>query len=279
MDIATVIGLFGGTVLIVGAIITGGSALVFFDTPSILIVIGGTLATCFIKFSMRDVINSVTVVMKAFMIKLDSPEELIRKLVEYSKIAKKEGLIALENQKPGDAFSAKAIRYLSDGLDEKLISELLDKDIRQTLQRHTVGQNVFRGMGASAPAFGMIGTLIGLVQMLGSMSDPASIGPAMAIALLTTLYGLLFANFVFLPLSKKLTEHLKAESMMLYIILEGVIDISNDKNSKAVAYRLNSFMKNYTGAHEENVLEYKNRAKQQTSLTPLQKLMTRKQNA
>ncbi|MDP4726429.1 MAG: MotA/TolQ/ExbB proton channel family protein [Desulfobacterales bacterium] len=226
MDIATVIGLFGGTVLIVGSVIIGGSALVFVNIPGVLIVMGGTLATCFIKFSMRDVINSISVVMKAFMIRLESPEELIIKLIEYSKIAKKEGLIALENQKAGDAFSAKAIRYLSDGLDEKLISEMLDKDIRQTLQRHTVGQNVFKGMGASAPAFGMIGTLIGLVQMLASMSDPASIGPAMAIALLTTLYGALVANLVCLPIADKLALRSQQEQENRRIIREGAIGIA-----------------------------------------------------
>ncbi len=226
MDLATVIGLFGGTVLIVGSVIIGGSALVFVNIPGVLIVLGGTLATCFIKFSMREVINSFAVVMKAFMVKLDSPEDLIKKLVELSKIAKKEGLIALENQKTDDAFSAKAIRYLSDGLDEKLISEMLDKDIRQTLQRHTIGQSVFRGMGASAPAFGMIGTLIGLVQMLASMSDPSSIGPAMAIALLTTLYGALVANLVCLPLADKLALRSQQEQENRRIIREGTIGIA-----------------------------------------------------
>jgi chemotaxis protein MotA len=192
----------------------------------VLIVIGGTVATCFIKFSMKDVINSMKVVMKAFMVKLDSPDELISKLVEFSKIAKKEGLIALENQQAGDEFSAKAVRYLSDGLDEKLISEMLDKDIRKTVQRHMIGQNVFRGMGSSAPAFGMIGTLIGLVQMLASMSDPSSIGPAMAIALLTTLYGAIVANLVCLPIADKLALRSQQEQENRQIIREGAIAIA-----------------------------------------------------
>ncbi len=226
MDIATIIGLFGGTILVILAVAVGGSALIFINIPGVLIVIGGTLATCFIKFSMKDVINSVKVVMKAFMVKLDSPEELITKLVEFSKIAKKEGLIALENQKAGDAFSAKAVRYLSDGLDEKLISDMLDKDIRQTIQRHMIGQNVFRGMGSSAPAFGMIGTLIGLVQMLASMSDPSSIGPAMAIALLTTLYGALVANLVCLPIADKLALRSQQEQENRQIVREGAIGIA-----------------------------------------------------
>ena len=226
MDIATIIGLFGGTTLVILAVAIGGSALIFINIPGVLIVIGGTVATCFIKFSMKDVINSVKVVMKAFMVKLDSPDELITKLVEFSKIAKKEGLIALENQQAGDEFSAKAVRYLSDGLDEKLISEMLDKDIRKTVQRHMIGQNVFRGMGTSAPAFGMIGTLIGLVQMLASMSDPSSIGPAMAIALLTTLYGAIVANLVCLPIADKLALRSQQEQENRQIIREGAIGIA-----------------------------------------------------
>jgi chemotaxis protein MotA len=226
MDIATIIGLFGGTTLVILAVAIGGSALIFINIPGVLIVIGGTVATCFIKFSMKDVVNSMKVVMKAFMVKLDSPDELISKLVEFSKIAKKEGLIALENQQAGDEFSAKAVRYLSDGLDEKLISEMLDKDIRKTVQRHMIGQNVFRGMGSSAPAFGMIGTLIGLVQMLASMSDPSSIGPAMAIALLTTLYGAIVANLVCLPIADKLALRSQQEQENRQIIREGAIAIA-----------------------------------------------------
>jgi chemotaxis protein MotA len=226
MDIATIIGLTGGTVLILSAVILGGSAIIFLNVPGILIVIGGTLAACFIKFSMTEVLNSLKVVMKAFLIRLDAPEAIIRKLVEYSKIAKKEGLIALENQKADDEFSAKAIRYLSDGLDEKLIAEMLDKEIRQTINRHAIGQSVFRGMGASAPAFGMIGTLIGLVKMLASMSDPSSIGPAMAVALLTTLYGALLANLVCLPIADKLALRSQQEQENRKIIREGAIGIA-----------------------------------------------------
>jgi chemotaxis protein MotA len=226
MDIATIIGLFGGTGLIFSAVILGGTALIFVNIPGMLIVVGGTLAACFIKFSMKDVINSIKVGMKAFMVKLEAPDEIIKKLVSFSKIAKKEGLISLENQKAGDEFSAKAIRYLSDGLDEALIEDMLNKDIRMTVQRHTIGQKVFKGMGSSAPAFGMIGTLIGLVQMLASMSDPSSIGPAMAIALLTTLYGALIANLVCLPLADKLALRSQQEQENRNIVREGAIGIA-----------------------------------------------------
>ena len=189
MDLATIIGLLSGTGLIISAIVMGGSAGIFFNVPGILIVIGGTFATAFIKFTLADVFNSMKVGMKAFLVKVEPPEEIIQTMIGYAKMAKKEGLISLDQENPSDPFMAKALRYLSDGYDEHLIEDMLNKDIRLTVSRHTTGQNVFKGMGDSAPAFGMIGTLIGLVQMLSSMNDPASIGPSMAVALLTTLYG------------------------------------------------------------------------------------------
>ena len=226
MDLATIIGLISGTGLIVGAIILGGSAGIFFNVPGILIVIGGTFATSFIKFTLSDVFNSIQVGMKAFLVKVESPEDIIQTMIGYAKMAKKEGLISLDQENPKDPFMAKALRYLSDGYDEHLIEEMLNKDIRMTVKRHTTGQNVFKGMGDSAPAFGMIGTLIGLVQMLSSMSDPASIGPSMAVALLTTLYGALMANFICLPLADKLALRSQQEQQTKSIIREAAVGIN-----------------------------------------------------
>ena len=226
MDIGTIIGLIGGTVLIFFAIFLGGEATIFINAPGLLIVMGGTVAACFIKFSMKDVINSVRVVMKAFTVKMQSQEEIMEKMVSLAKLAKESGLIALENEKPDDEFSAKAFQYLADGFEEARIEELMKKDINLTIQRHTIGQKVFKGMGSSAPAFGMIGTLIGLVQMLANMSNPQSIGPAMAVALLTTLYGALLANLIFLPLADKLALRSQQEQEIKNLILDGVLGIS-----------------------------------------------------
>lgn len=226
MDLATVIGLFSGTGLILTAVILGGSAGVFVNVPGILIVIGGALAVTFIKFTMSDVLNSFAVTVKAFAFKLDPPEEIIQRMVSYAKLAKKEGLIALDQEKPKDPYTAKALRYLADGYDEEIIEDMLNKDIRVTVQRHTVGQSVFKGMGSSAPAFGMIGTLIGLVQMLSSMSDPSSIGPSMAVALLTTLYGALMANLVCIPLADKLCLRSQQEQANKTIIREAAVKIT-----------------------------------------------------
>ncbi|MEE4359488.1 MAG: MotA/TolQ/ExbB proton channel family protein [Desulfococcaceae bacterium] len=223
MDIATIIGLLSGTTLVVVSVLLGGSPLVFFNIPSLLIVVGGTAATVFIKFSMSDVINTMKVAMKAFLYKMEPPEKTIQNMVALAKTAKKEGLIALENQKVEDTFAAKALRYLSDGFDEGLIEDMLMKDISLMDQRHVVGQKIFKGMGASAPAFGMIGTLIGLVQMLSSMDDPASIGPSMAVALLTTLYGAVIANLICMPLADKLALRSEREQRNKQIILEAAI--------------------------------------------------------
>jgi chemotaxis protein MotA len=226
MDLATIIGLASGTVLILSAIILGGSAGIFVNIPGILIVIGGSLAAAYIKFTLADVLNSIKVAMKAFSVKLEAPETIIQKMVSYARMAKKEGLISLDQEKPDDPFMAKALRYLSDGYDEQLLSEMLNKDINLTITRHTTGQNVFKGIGDSAPAFGMIGTLIGLVQMLASMDDPASIGPSMAVALLTTLYGALVANLICLPMADKLALRSQQEQQAKYIIREAAVGIN-----------------------------------------------------
>lgn len=226
MDIATIIGLVGGSALVLSAILMGGSAVVFINLPGLLIVVGGTLAATFIKFSLSDVINSIAVGMKAFIYKIERPDDIIQQMVEYTRIAKKEGLISLEKVEANDKFSAKALQYLSDGFDEGLIEDMLNKDINLTIQRHTTGQNVFKGMGAAAPAFGMIGTLIGLVQMLANMSEPGAIGPAMAVALLTTLYGAVIANLVCLPLADKLSLRSQEERINKNIVLESAVGIS-----------------------------------------------------
>jgi chemotaxis protein MotA len=242
MDLATFIGIIGGSVLIGASIVMGGSAALFINVPGILIVFGGTLAVTFIKFTMKDVINSIKVVMKAFLVKIEASEDIIQRMVEYTRVAKKEGLIALEKEKTDDKFSQKALQYLSDGYDEGLIEEMLNKDIRLTIQRHSIGQNVFKGMGDSAPAFGMIGTLIGLVQMLANMADPSSIGPAMAVALLTTLYGALIANLVCIPIADKLALRSRQEQINKTIVQEASIGITRGVSPLVLEESLKIFL-------------------------------------
>jgi len=242
MDLATVIGFVGGTVLLLSAILLGGSAMLFVNIPSVLLVVGGTIATAFIRFSMGDVINSFKVAMNAFFAKMSVPGQVIKEIVNLANIARKNGLIVLEQQPIEDRFLKKAIMYCVDGHEAEFIEEVLKKEVNLTVERHEVGQGVFKGMGDAAPAFGMIGTLVGLVQMLASMDDPASIGPSMAVALLTTLYGAVMANLLFLPLSDKLALRSQEEERNRKLIIEGVLGILKGLNPRVMEEFLETFL-------------------------------------
>ncbi len=242
MDLATVIGLVGGGAIVMLAIFLGGSAGIFFNVPSLLIVFGGTFATAFIRFGMRDVLNSVKVANNAFASKLSVPEEVIKEIVNLANIARKNGLIVLEQQPIEDLFLKKAIMYCVDGHEAEFIEEVLKKEVSLTVERHDVGRKVFTGMGEAAPAFGMIGTLIGLVQMLANMSDPASIGPSMAVALLTTLYGAAIANLFMLPIADKLALRSQEEERNRKLIIEGVLGILKGLNPRVMEEFLQTFL-------------------------------------
>jgi len=242
MDIGTIAGLLVGVVLIATAILLGGSLTAFLDLPSVLIVLGGALATTFIRFTLPDVINSMSVAMKAFFAKSQPPENIIQELVSLSHIARKEGLLKLEKQPVNDPFLKKAIMYCVDGHDPDFIQEVLDKEIELTLERHGQGQSIFLAIGDAAPAFGMIGTLVGLVNMLGNMKDPASIGPAMAIALLTTLYGAVLANLAALPIADKLKRRSQEEGLNKKLVVEGVLGLQKGLNPRVLEELLNTFL-------------------------------------
>ncbi len=242
MDIGTIVGLVVGIVLILTAIFLGGSLTAFIDVPSILIVFGGTIATTFIRFTLPDVINSISVAMKAFFAKPQAPEEIIQELVTLSNIARKEGLLKLEKQPISDPFLKKAIMYCVDGHEADFIQEVLDKEIELTIERHGLGQGIFSAMGDAAPAFGMIGTLVGLVNMLGNMKDPASIGPAMAVALLTTLYGAIIANLFVLPISDKLKRRSQEEELNKRLVVEGVLGLQKGLNPRVLEELLKTFL-------------------------------------
>jgi chemotaxis protein MotA len=187
MDIATIGGITLCVILIVASVLLGGSPIIFINIPSVLIVVGGTIGATLIRNPLAEVIGTAKIAMKAFTIKLTEPVELIGRIVEFSRKARKEGMLALESVDCGYAFLQKAITLAVDGLEQEEIKSILTNDLQGMASRHKRGREILEGMGAAAPAFGMIGTLIGLVQMLASMDDPSSIGPSMAVALLTTL--------------------------------------------------------------------------------------------
>jgi chemotaxis protein MotA len=242
MDLATVIGLVGGGGIVLLAIILGGSVGIFFNVPSVLIVVGGTFATALIRFGMGDVLNSMKVANNAFATKLSVPEQVIKEIVNLANIARKNGLIVLEQQPIADHFLKKAIMYCVDGHEAEFIEEVLNKEVSLTVERHDIGRKVFSGMGDSAPAFGMIGTLVGLVQMLSTMGDPSTIGPAMAVALLTTLYGALIANIVMIPIADKLSLRSREEERNRKLIIEGVLGILKGLNPRVMEEFLETFL-------------------------------------
>ena len=242
MDIATLIGLIGSLGLIIGAIAMGGGIGGFIDPASFLIVGGGTFAVTFIMFPLKTVLGSIKVGMKAFFSSAPDPTANIRQIVQLAETARKESLVALEKANVQDPFLQRGILLVADGTEEALVRSVMDFEITAMKKRHLQGQNVFKGMGTFAPAFGMIGTLIGLVAMLQNLSDPSAIGPAMAIALLTTLYGAVLANAVFLPLANKLGERSNEEVAYMEITMEGVISILNGEHPNIVKEKLNSFI-------------------------------------
>ncbi|CCO22655.1 motility protein A [Maridesulfovibrio hydrothermalis] len=242
MDIATLIGIVGGLGLIVATIIMGGNAAGFIDPPSAVVVFGGTFASAFIMFPMSVVLKAFKIALKGFFSKSRDPKAIIDQIVALAETARKESLVALEKVAIDDEYLKKGIILVADGTDGDLVRSIMEIEIDFMKKRHFQGQAVMKGMGNMAPAFGMIGTLIGLVNMLSNLSDPDSIGPAMAVALLTTLYGAVIANVVFLPLAKKLEERSFEESLFMEIMVEGVVAIQKGEHPSIVKEKLQAFL-------------------------------------
>ena len=251
MDIATLVGLLGGFGIIIGAIATGGDIMLFVNVPSILIVVGGTFMVTLMQVSLKDFLGSFGVGMKAFFYKTDDPQALIEEAIELADVARKNGLLALESVEISNEFLKQGIGLCVDGHDANLVQKMLVKDINLTIQRHEVGQTMFKNMAAMAPAMGMIGTLIGLVQMLANMSDPASIGPAMAVALLTTLYGAVIANAFAQPMADKLARASQLEKTNKSLILETISGIQEGMNPRVLEQLLATYLPSNKRVKEE----------------------------
>ncbi|MBF0282843.1 MAG: MotA/TolQ/ExbB proton channel family protein [Magnetococcales bacterium] len=232
MDIATVIGLILAWALVIWAILMGGKLSLFVDVPSIVIVFGGVFAVSFVRHRMGEVFASIGVLMKAILVKQAPPEDVITQLVDMANIARKDGILALERVKSDDTFLQTAVNHCVDGADPEFLQSVLEKELEYLGERHKRNIEFWSGVGELGPAMGMIGTLIGLVQMLASMDDPAAIGPAMAVAILTTLYGALLANIVALPMAYKLGNYSKDEQLNRQIIIDGIIGIQKGVNPR-----------------------------------------------
>ena len=244
MDIATVLGVISAFGLVCIAIFMGGGIQLFVNIPALMIVVGGTLGATMINYPLRDVFGVFKVVKKALFARNISVTELIKRFVVYAQKSRKEGILALENEikEVNDEFLKKGVQLAIDGLEPKEISDILETEVEFVRTRHQLGAEIFSTMGTFSPALGMIGTLIGLVQMLQTMDDPSRIGPAMAVALLTTFYGSIMANIVCLPISGKLKTRSKEEVLTKEMAIQGIVSLSNGDNPRILEQKLQAFI-------------------------------------
>lgn len=243
MDFATVAGMLVGLMVVAGAISTGSELGIFFDLPGLLIVIGGTFAAIMVKFPLHAVFVAMPVGFKAaFRNDKEQPRDYIRQAMSISKLVRKSGVIAAEGVKVRNPFFKKGLQMVADGRDLDYIRKVLTQDMALAIQRDEIGAKVFMAIAEFAPAFGMFGTLVGLVQMLSNMDDPTTIGRGMAVALLTTLYGVLVANLIAIPIADKLEDKRQREMSLRSLIIECVFQIQQQQNPTAMMEILEAYL-------------------------------------
>ncbi|HEU4581264.1 MAG TPA: MotA/TolQ/ExbB proton channel family protein [Polyangiaceae bacterium] len=238
MDVATLIGSVLGFGLILSATALSGRLAAFIDLPSLLIVVGGTLATTLLMESLGNVAGALRVARQTLFHRGSDCVATIQRIVELSHTARHKGVLALADVEVEDPFLAKGLRLAVSGLDRDEIRETLNAELVSMKQRHLRGQRMFKFMGSTAPAMGMIGTLIGLVQMLQTLNDPTHIGPAMAVALLTTLYGAVTAFLVCNPIAAKLERRSAEESANMTVVIEGIDSIVRGHHTEVIQDKL-----------------------------------------
>ena len=244
MDLATIIGLLATFGLVLWAIMMGGPLTIFIDVPSVLIVFGGTIGCTLIHYPFKEIASAVAVGKKAVFVQEMAINALITQLMEYANKARKEGILALQGAMEAvqDDFLKKAMQMAVDGQEPATLRDMLNTEIEYIQMRHEQGAAIFSTLAAYAPAMGMIGTLIGLVQMLQNMSDPSAIGPAMAVALITTFYGAIIANVICLPISGKLKGRSTSEVLVKTLIIEGMQSILSGENPRIMEQKLHAFI-------------------------------------
>ena len=242
MDISTVVGFIVGIVGISLAIQSGSEFTAFINLPSIFVIIGGVVAATMIRWPASNLKVLLKIFMKSIFFTQVDFKALIIEIQEMAKISRKESLFALENVETDDAFLKKAITLAADNRPPEVVKALLKAELDAMKERHNTGISMMLGVGVDGPAFGMIGTLISLVQMLQNLSNPASIGPVMAIALLTTFYGAVIGNLFANPVANKLHIRSEQEATRMNIIISGVLSIVNGENPRVIVEKLSSFL-------------------------------------
>jgi chemotaxis protein MotA len=246
MDIASIVGLvLGIAVLILTVLLApGASFAAFFNGPSIMVVIGGAIAAVLLSFPLKNFLGLALVVKNVFLNKPKDISELIEQLVSLAETARRDGLLALEGrlEEISDPFMVLGIQMAVDGTRAEVIEDIMRTEVDAVATRHQGGKKVLEQMGRFAPAFGMIGTLMGLIIMLGQLDDPDKLGPGMAVALITTLYGAVVANVFCLPCAEKLGVISKHELMSMEIIVRGIMGIQSGENPRVIEQQLSTFV-------------------------------------
>lgn len=257
MDLATLVGIVTGVFLIVVSIMMGGDLVAFYDAPSVMIVLGGTIAATLVKYPLKDVLGVMSIVKNAFKSKSNIQSEIVTQFVDLAKITRKDGILAVDRElsKIKDPFMRDGLMMAVDGNEPDTIRNIMETELGYLQGRHRKGQAIFSAMGEFAPAFGMLGTLIGLINMLRTLDDPSSIGAGMAVALVTTFYGSVLANLVFLPLSGKLKNKSEEEVTEKELIIEGVLAIQQGEHPRNINRRLLNFVPPKQRAANQKELE------------------------
>lgn len=244
MDIATSLGIVLGVGTIAAIVaLSGGGAGMFYDSLSVVMVVGGTIAGTMIRYPLSVMLAGLPMGARyAFTNKAATPRSIIDEITQLADTARKQGVTALENIAVSEPFLAQGVRYLADGYDRDFIVSTMERDRDNFLQRLDAGAKVYRAIGDAAPAWGMIGTILGMVMMFANMSDPSKLGGAMAVALLTTLYGAVISNLFALPLADKLAVKLEAEELIRNMIIDGVLQIRDNKSSTLVKEMLVAYL-------------------------------------
>lgn len=248
MDLATILGLVIGMVLVIISICLGDAGIAslkgFLDAPSVLITLGGSFCAVLASNSLSEFIEGLKSIKLVFKVYAEDTGEMIRRIIDLSNVARKEGLLSLEEAAADldDAFLKKGILLIVDGTDPELVRAIMETELMSLEERHKSKAAFWDSLGAMGPAWGMIGTLIGLINMLGNLSDPGSLGPAMSVALLTTMYGSMLANWLCAPVANKMKSNSGKEVMVKQIMIEGLLSIQAGENPRVIEEKLKSFV-------------------------------------
>lgn len=242
MDLTTLTGLAGAFCVVLLAVFLGGDPRLFLDLPSLLLVLGGTVFVVMVKFGAAQLAGALRVAAQAFLYRPEDPARVMARLLELASLSRHGGLLALKNQATPNRFMAEGLKLVAEGHAPELLHQTLEKDRLLTLERHEWGQRIVLAVADAAPAMGLVGTLVGLVQMLGNLGDPRALGPGMAIALLATLYGVLIAQLLCVPLADKLRLRAAQQSLVQSLVIDGLLAIQAGQSPRIMQDALQRYL-------------------------------------